>query len=142
MLRNNRARFQTPPQNQGTQVKLQDHLNLINYNDLCPAFLFSATQRKFCLSSWEKNRIKVLIDKLSMLESKTWNEIIRSNILHFKQVDKSGLKVSIPPEVTADTQIFYFRADDSHRVFGYKERHNFKFLWFDKEHKVYPGQYR
>jgi|GEM_PF-3176652 len=134
------------PSSIGSKIKLpDDFLDLINYHDFAPAFLFSSVQKNFCLSSWDKGRIKILIEKLSLLESKKWNDILCSRILEFKQVDKTGLKVSTPPEVTDDTTIFYFQpcgSKNSHRVFGYRERHNFRFLWFDKNHEVYPGKYK
>ena len=87
------------------------------------------------------DRIKGLIDKLKMLETKTWQEIFFMHILDFKPVDKGSLTVKIPENITDDVKILYFKpfgSQNAHRVFGYKDRHNFKFLWFDKNHEIYP----
>lgn len=116
-----------------------------NYNNLKPAFSFEYVQEKYCLSKWENKQIKKLIQELGKFEKHTWNEIFQGSIFKYSKVDKNGLKVAIPSFITPDVDIYYikpFGSNCSYRVFGIRDRHNFKFLWFDDKHEIYPGKYR
>lgn len=123
------------------QDYLEDNFKSINYNYLKPAFSFEYVQERFCLSKWDNKRIKRLIEELGKLENFTWQEILTQSINHFKVVDKQGLKVDIPRFITPDVKIHYmkpFGTNTPYRVFGIRDGHNFKFLWFDDKHEIYP----
>lgn len=124
------------------RIKTPQNIDCIRYDDYCPAFSFSYVQKDYCLSKCSSNDIRKLIEKLATLETKNWSEIKSKHIFQFKIVNRNGLKVSIPNVITPDVNIQYFKPfgqNTSFRVFGIKERHNFKFLWFDKNHEIYPG---
>lgn len=117
----------------------------INYNNYKPAFSFEYVQEKYCLSKWESKQIKKLIQELGKFEKHTWNDIYQGSIFKYSKVDKNGLKASIPSFITPDVDIYYFKpfgTNTPYRVFGIRDRHNFKFLWFDDKHEIYPGNYR
>lgn len=126
----------------GKRIKVREDIDSINYNDYVPAFSFLYAQDNYCLSQWESKDIKKLIDRLAKFETKKWSEIHTQSVYQFSKVDKNGLSIKIPNEITDDTNIYYFKPfgqNTPFRVFGIKERHNFKFLWFDKKHEVYSG---
>ena len=125
------------------RIHLPQEIENINYNDLQPAFSFEYVQDKYCLSNWDKKSIKRLIDKLGKLEKYKWKDILIQQIFHFKAVDRKGLKVLVPDFITPDVTIYYikpFGTNTPYRVFGIREGHNFKFLWFDATHEIYPGK--
>lgn len=141
------SRVTTPAElRKGKKVLTPDNpYEKVNYNTLKPAFSFEYMQPKYCLSNWEPKQIKKLIKVLVKFEGKTWAEIHSENYLLYSKVNKKGIKVSIPDFITPDMDIYYikpFGSNNSYRVFGIRKGHNFKFLWFDDKHEIYPGQYR
>lgn len=141
---NNKIHIKSPKIEVGKTIK---EPNIIlegnSYDSYKPAFSFEHAQGNYCLSNWHKKDIKKLIEKFKIFESKTWNEMKHDNVLRMGLVDKKGLKkVRIPQALTPDVNIYYlkpFGQNTPQRIFGFKERHNFKFLWFDNNHEIYPG---
>ena len=136
------GRISNPVAGKGKRIDIpQNVLEFVDYNDLSPAFSFEYVQSDYCLSKWDKERIKRLIEELGKLEKHKWKDIIVNHLFHLKAVDKKGLKVKIPKFITPDVTIYYikpFGTDTKYRVFGIRDRHNFKFLWFDNKHEIYP----
>ena len=135
---------------QGKKVKqnAEKTKDEINYNNLSPAFRFSDIQKDYCLSKWNDKEQKSLIDCLQKMETKNWNEILHYGgrpLFGYKKTNKDGIIPNIPENITKDTNIYYFQpkgSNTSYRIFGYREGHNFCFLWFDRKHEVYPGDYK
>ena len=139
------SRLKVPIKTSGVFVTSPFDINSIDYNKLNPAFSFEYVQEDYCLSKWEAKKIKSLIQKLGKLEKHTWSEIQVQLIYQYSKVDKTGIKVKIPDFITPDVNIYYmkpFGSDNKYRIFGIRDKHNFKFLWFDDKHEVYPGKYR
>lgn len=123
------------------KLHLPDIVSSIDYDELTPAFSFEYVQKEYCLSTWQSDKIKRLIEELAKLEKHKWGEIITQHIFQYKAVNKDGLKVSIPKFITPDMKIYYFKPfgkGNAYRIFGIRYRHNFKFLWFDSKHEIYP----
>jgi hypothetical protein len=140
------SRITTPGElTRGNKIILPGNpFNIENYDNLKPAFSFEYVQGNYCLSKWNNKKIKRLIEELAKFETHTWAEIQRSSIFRYSKVNKNGLTVSIPAFITPDVNIYYlkpFGSNTPYRVFGVREGHNFKFLWFDYKHEVYPGCY-
>ena len=140
------SRLTTPEMMKGKMVTVPfGKGNDINYNDLKPAFSFEYVQPNYCLSKWDNKKIRRLIEELGKFELHTWKQIQQDSVFRYAKVkDRSGIRVPIPRFVTPDVDIYYMKPFGSgckHRVFGIREGHNFKFLWFDSKHEVYPGGY-
>jgi hypothetical protein len=137
-----KSKIKRPKLTQSSNIKKPKvEFDNVPYDELCPAFSFEFAQDNYCLSEWRSKDIKKLISKFKIFESQTWKDIKLKNILHWHKVDKNGLAVAIPNTLTADIDIYYikpFGQNTAHRIFGFKDRHNFKFLWFDKNHELYP----
>ena len=142
------SRITNPILTKGKQISLPpevDVLSLVKYDELTPAFSFEYVQGNYCLSKWDAPHIKRLIEELGKLEKHKWKDIWAQHLFQINKVDPKGLrKVSIPTFITPDVTIFYFKpfgSGNKYRVFGVRTGHNFKFLWFDNKHEIYPGGY-
>jgi hypothetical protein len=65
-----------------------------------------------------------------------WKEVRRHKGLNYKPVDNYVLR--LPRSVPPDETICEFTVDSRRRVFGFRNKRTFYFIWFDREHKVIP----
>lgn len=86
-------------------------------------------------------KVRTVHKKLSAFESMTWNEIGRSNDSHFMPVKvlSKAARVRLEELEQDDVeQLYSLRIVAKERVWGIRDRHILKLLWWDPEHQVYP----
>lgn len=83
----------------------------------------------------------IIHGRLSALESMTWNEIERRNEHHLIAVSRLSKEARDRlNEIAQDDveHLYSLRIASTERVWGIRDRHVLKLLWWDPEHKVYP----
>lgn len=79
--------------------------------------------------------------RLSSFESMTWNELERKNDHHLIATCKLSKEARARLNAIDQDDIehlYSLRISSTERVWGIRDRHVLKLLWWDPEHKVYP----
>lgn len=86
-------------------------------------------------------KIKEIHRKLCAFETMAWNEIERNGQSHFMPPSIiSKTAQSRLAEINQDDadNLFSLRLTGTERIWGIRDRHVYKILWWDPDHKVYP----
>jgi hypothetical protein len=123
----------------GNVKSLPDHRPEIKFS-----FQYYDLSGKYCISSWSQPQIKLALERLKDVNSKTYHEVRREQ-LRFHEVDwaKTSEKNGFPTAVPADWQAFQFELKGVNlkkaRVFGAFYIDTFYIVWFDLNHLVWPS---
>ena len=82
-------------------------------------------------------------DRLANLESMTWSQI-KTDKKHFHSIEKTNLSKEAQQrleEIDQDDidEVFSLRVSGKERIFGIRDRHILKLLWWDPNHEVCPS---
>jgi hypothetical protein len=113
--------------------------------DEFPAWHFSSMDwdGPFGWHSIDRNEMEKLIERLACFESNTWLELMHQGRRNHHYMDVSVIDKSASrrlQEIRQDDidEVFSFRIRGPIRLWGIVDRHIFKILWWDPDHKVYP----
>ena len=114
-----------------------------DFNKRTPVWRFSIMDfdGPFGCHTLNADKVRTVHKRLSSFESMTWNEIGRSNDSHFisvKSIGKDAQNRLAEIEQDDAEQLYSLRITGKERVWGIRDRHIFKLLWWDPEHEVYP----
>ena len=99
--------------------------------------------KEYCLSEWEKEKIRLALVRLGEINSKTLGEIMQQRkTLHFYETDwaktikKNGFSRDVPGEP------YHFGLPGLNgqkaRVYGSVSGSIFYVVWFDFDHEIWP----
>jgi len=100
---------------------------------------FSLIEDKYGFDSLNSNQIKEFLNAFMEFSKMTWEDIIKSDGLEYKQYNKpKKLKVLgwFRDAPYKNTDIYKFRITQKYRCFGYRKGNEFFILRFELDHKI------
>lgn len=96
----------------------------------------------WCPKIMDRERFLYVLEKLCEFESMTWREIegSRSHSIEVWMLCKQARDRLLVIRQDDIAELFSLRLSGRERVWGIRDGHIFRFLWWDPEHKVYPVQ--
>ncbi|MBQ7220769.1 MAG: hypothetical protein IJS28_07310 [Synergistaceae bacterium] len=84
---------------------------------------------------------RLILDKMRLWEKMTWHEIAgrRDHAIEVDNISPEAKKRLIELQLDDIDEVFSLHIDGIKRLFGIRDRHIFKVLWWDREHKVCPS---
>lgn len=110
-----------------------------NRHPVLISFRYCQVGSDLCLSRCTRSETVQYLSLIKRLEQLTWNQAGQSDGTRLHRCDPTGLKQPLPQEVSPDLTMYYARANQSLRLFGVRSERTFFVVWFDREHRVYPG---
>lgn len=114
-------------------------VDVMNDNDQPPVFSFKhVDNNRYRLSEWWGDELDQLVETFKKMESLRWPDIHRHSGLDCKHVEPYEYIAELPEMISPDVKILQIRASKKSRIFGYRWKHVFRLVWFDKNHDVRP----
>jgi hypothetical protein len=90
--------------------------------------------------SIDANTLKFIIDKLAQFETMKWAEVLStgSHPLQVKHLCAAAQQRLQELHVEDEDELFSLRLSAKQRLWGIRDRHLYKILWYDPNHTVYP----
>ena len=117
---------------------------LASFGKITFSFEYCDSTKDYCLSAWGKDRIFATLNRLKEISGKTFHELNRDRVLHFRQVfwEKTIEKNGFPDKRVSEFEPFHFALlgvnGQKARVYGGYADGVFYIVWFDLEHKIWP----
>lgn len=94
----------------------------------------------WCPKGMDQHLLLDVIKKLSAFESMTWSEIEGSkhHSVEVWQIGKQAQNRLIEIDQDDVAELFSLRLSGKERVWGIRDGHIFRLLWWDPDHTVYP----
>lgn len=85
-------------------------------------------------------KLKAILAKLAQVETMTWAELLSTGSHPISVTDISRAARQHLGELGLEEveELFSLRLSGRERVWGIRDRHRFKVLWYDPDHTVYP----
>lgn len=98
---------------------------------------FKFCHDKYPLDKLSSNDLKAFINFCKKIEIMSWKEIKIDEGFNYETPKKfnHGMPNFFPTDATAVS----FRASKKFRIIGWRESEYLNLMWFDKNHKSYPG---
>jgi len=112
----------------------------VNHNKLMPHLSFHHfDESSECISDWTSSEAKQLFAKLRQLSQTTWQEILSSRGLGYKEIQNSGcLSRQWPARLSTDCTMSEIRISQKSRIFGVRRERAFYLVWLDRNHEILP----
>jgi hypothetical protein len=121
----------------GDNGKIKTDLKETNYDFRRGKFAFEfVCDNRCCLSDWQGQELKLLIDSFKKVEKLTWQEIFVDQGLKWER--NKNIAIPLPNQLPKDTKLCSFRVNQKMRIYGYRAQELFYIVWFDKNHIVCP----
>lgn len=104
-----------------------------------PAFSLRYIVDTHCITSCSDQQAAQFANKVRMLTSLSWQEIIQldRHKLGCEKISRDSMRVPIPRHVTEDVNLLAFRCFGMAPMVGYRDQGVFYVLWFDSGFDVY-----
>jgi len=112
----------------------------VNYNNRKPVFSFEYIDKAYCVSKCERDEKASFADKLRILGSLTWNEIIQSprHQHGFEKIPIQQINGSKPIIISPDVDyVIAFRFHNTKPVVGLRRDQVFFIIWLDRDYSLY-----
>lgn len=108
-----------------------------------PVWVFSRFDKdgpEQVLPKKDKTKLIEIFDRLKHFESMTWADIKGDshNVSKDRLIKAAQVKLEILNIIDID-ELFSLRLSGTNRIWGILDRHYFKILWWDPEHKICPS---
>lgn len=94
----------------------------------------------------KNSKISELLEKLRYYETRTWKEIDsnhkRDHPVELGKLEKAAQKRLVQLNYDDIDQLYRIRLSGKERIWGQRERHILKIIWWDPEHTVCPSALR
>lgn len=120
----------------------------VNYNQLTPVWSIGIFDGD---GPWGKGKIEIpshlwddIFEKLRNYESMTWGNILadkeRNHSVPVSQLIKEAQSRLKDRKLDDVDELFRLRLNGKQRVWGIRDRHILKLLWWDPEHEICPSR--
>ena len=112
----------------------------VNHNKLMPHLSFyHLDEAAESISDWTSSETKQLFTKLKQLSKTTWQEILSSKGMGYKEIQNSGsFARQWPVRLSRDCTMSEIRISQKSRIFGVRRERAFYLVWLDRNHQVLP----
>ena len=119
--------------------------SLLNNDQLRVTYCFRSFDKHFQLKNQIGQDIPFIeiAERLKQYSQKTWGEIMRDSKRDHK-CDVAGLSKEAQKRLVAIkmddiAELWRFRFTGTQRLWGIREGHTFRVLWWDPNHEIYPS---
>ncbi|MCK5595562.1 hypothetical protein KAI19_05235 [bacterium] len=134
-----KRKLRSPKSIQGKTIKTPLAVSLENPDLQPPIFSFEHMVDGYCVKSCEQEDRAAFASSLHKRGKLSWRDLRHSgrHQLGSEKIERSSLKISLPPKITPDIDIIAFRFHGKKSMLGYKDGRIFHILLLDPKLKAY-----